>query len=135
QYYNFSWDERPARGEGKVTPEQERAMLAQFAKQQRIQHRIAVEDKVAKLSQHYRVTGIPHTVLIDQTGKVRLVRVGSGLKNARDIEKLLTDLLGPGVDPKPAAIPKPAANPKPADNPKPAANPKPANNAKPGTTP
>jgi hypothetical protein len=100
-------------------------MLARFAKQQHIQHRIAIEDKDAKLSKHYRVSGIPHTVLIDQTGKVRLVRVGSGLKNARDIEKLLTELLGPGVDPKPDADKKPDADRKSDANPKPSTNMKP----------
>ncbi len=144
QYYNFSWDERaerPVRAEGKVAPEQERAMLARFAKQQHIQHRIAIEDKDAKLSKHYRVSGIPHTVLIDQTGKVRLVRVGSGLKNARDIEKLLTELLGPGVDPKPDADKKPDADRKPDADKKPDAdrksdaNPKPRSNTKPVKTP
>ena len=139
QYYNFAWDERaerPVRSDGKVPPDQERAMLARFAQQNGMRHRIALEDKESKLSKHYKVTGIPHTVLIDQTGTVRLVRVGSGLKNARDIEKLLTELLGPArhspANPRPEAPSQPSKA-KPANPASPAIAPKRAaeTNAKP----
>lgn len=110
QYYNFTWDpraKRPVRSDGKVAPEAEREMLSRFAQQHGVRHRIALEDKDAKLSKHYRVAGIPHTVIIDQMGTVRLVRVGSGLKNARDIETLLTELLGPGESSNPRSPPAP----------------------------
>ena len=44
-------------------------------------------------SGYYGVSGIPHVVVIDQAGKVRMVRVGSGDKNAKDIGDLLEQLL------------------------------------------
>lgn len=116
QYYNFTWDpraKRPVRSDGKVAPEAEREMLSRFAQQHGVRHRIALEDKDAKLSKHYRVAGIPHTVIIDQMGTVRLVRVGSGLKNARDIETLLTELLGPGESSNPRSPPAPPAKSNP----------------------
>ena len=36
--------------------------------------------------------GFPHVVVIDQAGKIRMVRVGSGEKNAKDIGDLLEQL-------------------------------------------
>ena len=45
------------------------------------------------MSEYYGVTGIPQAVVIDQEGKVRMVRVGSGDANAKDIDNLLKKLL------------------------------------------
>ena len=35
------------------------------------------------MAEYYAVSGIPHVVVIDREGKVQLIRVGSGDKNAK----------------------------------------------------
>ena len=47
------------------------------------------------MAKHYNVTGIPHVVLVDQEGKIALMRVGSGEQNAKDIEEKIKELLAP----------------------------------------
>jgi hypothetical protein len=39
------------------------------------------------------VTGIPQAVLIDRQGVIRMIRVGSGEKNAHDLEAMIETLL------------------------------------------
>jgi thiol-disulfide isomerase/thioredoxin len=100
-YYNFTWDDaagRPARAQGqeKVAPEKEREMLVKFAAHHNLHHRFAIQ-KDKTLAEYYAVTGIPHVVLIDREGKIRLIRVGSGDKNAKDIQEMLEKLLAGGV--------------------------------------
>ena len=57
-----------------------------------IEHRFGIQGD-NDTSEFYGVTGIPHVVVIDQQGKVRMMRVGSGDKNAQDIGGLLAELL------------------------------------------
>lgn len=93
-YYQYAWDEeakRAKRGED-VAEEDEQEMLRQFAKQHSLTHRFALQTD-RKLSEHYAVTGIPQAVVIDKTGKVRLIRVGSGEENAKDIQELIEKLI------------------------------------------
>lgn len=93
-YYKYTWDEeanRPKRGE-EVSEEVEQDMLAQFAKHHELTHRFALETD-RKLSDHYAVSGIPQAVVIDRTGTVRLVRVGSGEENAKEIEQTIEKLI------------------------------------------
>jgi len=93
-YYKFKWDEeakKPARN-AEVSNEEEQAMLVKFAEMHNLKHRFAIQDGKA-MSEYYQVSGIPHVVVIDQEGKVRLVRVGSGPKNAAAISDLLKKLL------------------------------------------
>lgn len=96
QYYNFKWDDdtsKASRSKDKVTPEDENEMLRKFAEHHSLHHRFAVQKQGSSLADYYAVSGIPHVVLIDQEGKVRLVRVGSGPKNAKDIGDLIEKLL------------------------------------------
>ncbi len=96
QYYNFKWNDdtsKAARSPDKVTPEDENAMLGKFAEHHSLHHRFAVQKKESPLAEYYAVSGIPHVVLIDQEGKVRLIRVGSGPQNAKDIGDLIEKLL------------------------------------------
>ncbi len=99
RFYQYVWDEaagRATRGEGEVTPEQELEMLAKFAEHHELKHRFAIQ-KDSTLSEYYAVTGIPHVVLIDREGKIRLFRVGSGEKNANDIHAMIETLLAEGA--------------------------------------
>lgn len=102
RYYQFGWDEvaaRPKR-EPELKPEQEREATEQFLKHHELKHPIAyVTD--SDLQKHYYVSGIPHVVLIDRQGKVRLFRVGSSDKNVADIEEAIKECL---AEPVPADV-------------------------------
>jgi thiol-disulfide isomerase/thioredoxin len=100
QYYNYQWDEaakRATRATEKVSHEEEQAMLAKFAESHELKHRFAIQAD-GSLSDYYGVTGIPHVVVIDQQGKIRLMKVGSDEANAKEIGEMLAQLL----EPKPA---------------------------------
>ena len=97
RYYNYEWNEkskRASRSQSKVEPADEQKMLSEFAKSHELTHRFAIQsdDSMAK---YYNVTGIPHVVLVDQDGKIALMRVGSGPDNATDIEEKIKELLAP----------------------------------------
>lgn len=95
RFYNYEWNEetgKAKRSKEKVSPEVETKMLEKFAASYELKHRFAVQDG-NDLSKYYGVTGIPHAVVIDQKGKIRMIRVGSGEKNATAIENLLEELL------------------------------------------
>lgn len=95
-YYNYEWNSeagRATRSQGKVTPEQENEMLAQFAEEHDLHHVFAVQSEDSTLSEYYGVTGIPHAVLIDREGKIRMIRVGSGPQNAKDLEAMIEELI------------------------------------------
>jgi thiol-disulfide isomerase/thioredoxin len=87
-YYDYKWDDAAgycarATGGENVTPEQELAMLEKFAGYYHLKHRFAVNERDNReLAEYYGVSGIPHVVVIDQQGKVRMIRVGSGKQNA-----------------------------------------------------
>jgi thiol-disulfide isomerase/thioredoxin len=94
-YYNFTWDDeekKATRATEKVTPAEEQEMLVKFAQSHELKHRFAIEAD-RSLSEYYGVTGIPHVVVIDREGKVRMMKVGSGEANAKEIGDLLAQLL------------------------------------------
>ncbi len=93
-YYQYTWDAKAKRiTKGKdVAEEDEQDMLMEFAKHHKLTHRFAMQDG-RKLSTHYGVTGIPQAVLIDRTGKVRMIRVGSGPTNAKALEEMIEKLI------------------------------------------
>lgn len=94
KYYNYTWDEkakRAKRGE-EVAEEVEQDMLEQFAKHHKLTHAFALQAD-GKMSKHYEVSGIPQAVVIDRQGKIRLIRVGSGESNAKDIENMIEKLI------------------------------------------
>jgi thiol-disulfide isomerase/thioredoxin len=98
-YYGYEWDDtigRAKKAAAAISPEQEHEMLKKFAAHHQLSHRFGVQTD-RSTAEYYAVTGIPHVVVIDQQGKVRLVRVGSGDANAKDIGELLEKLLAPKV--------------------------------------
>ena len=97
RYYGYKWDAEAGRatrasGDEKPTPEEENDALQKFAEANNLHHRITIQ-KDQTLSDHYAVTGIPHVVVIDRQGKVQLIRVGSGEKNANDVSEMLAKLI------------------------------------------
>lgn len=97
RYYNYAWNDdagRASRSKDEVAPEDENVMLEKFAALHGLEHRFAVTPKDSKFQSEYGVSGIPQAVVVDQEGKIRLIRVGSGEANAKDIHDLLEELLG-----------------------------------------
>ena len=93
-YYKYGWNEETGRIErgAAAEPEAERDAMVHFIKHHELRHPVAyVTDR--QLQEFYVVNGIPHAVLIDRQGKVRLFRIGSGDANAADIEKAIKECL------------------------------------------
>lgn len=75
---------------GKVAPEEERKLIADFVKRHKITYPIAIADTRANF-ETYAVTGIPTMVLIDKEGNVKKIEVGGG--DDEYIEKAIKSLL------------------------------------------
>ena len=77
------------------TREGEQEMLTDFAAHHKLEHLLMTlpEEALKKTFTDYRVTGIPHVVLVDRQGVIRLVKVGAGEANARAIEAKILELL------------------------------------------
>lgn len=94
-YQNYGWDDdskRAVRGGEGFTSEEEHEAMQQFATHHELRHPIGFT-KDRSLSEHYVVSGIPHVVLIDRQGKVRLFKIGSGEANAHAIEEAIKECL------------------------------------------
>lgn len=96
RYYKYDWDDEAKRikQDADLEPAKEEAALVRFAEHHKLQHVFAVQKADSKLSEFYGVTGIPTAVLVDREGKVKMIRVGSGEKNARDLEAGIREALG-----------------------------------------
>jgi thiol-disulfide isomerase/thioredoxin len=93
-YEEYGWDEVAGRAarQDDIEPEAERAAMELFVKHHELRHPIAF---VAgrELHDFYGVSGIPHAVIIDRAGKVRLFRIGSGAQNAADLKQAIEECL------------------------------------------
>ena len=94
RYSKYDWDDEASRIKRArdLEPEKEREALKRFADHHELKHPLAVMAETS-LHEHYVVTGIPHAVLVDRSGKVRLFRIGSGEQNAHDIEEMIETCL------------------------------------------
>ncbi|HEY2249894.1 MAG TPA: TlpA disulfide reductase family protein [Planctomycetaceae bacterium] len=102
KYYKHEWDDEAKRTKQTQTPAeftaaQEQETLVKFAEHHMLKHRFAVMSNTSGFDKEYGVTGIPQAVLIDRTGAVRMIRVGSGDKNAHDLDTLLEELFRDGA--------------------------------------
>ena len=99
-YHSYDWDEEAGRSKrvSDLEPAAERAGMEKFADHHGLSHPIAFVDN-SDLDDHYVVKGIPHVVLIDRAGKVRMHRIGSGERNAADLEQAIEECL---AEPAPA---------------------------------
>jgi thiol-disulfide isomerase/thioredoxin len=79
----------------KVTKEQEQDLLKDFAEYHKLKHRLVALPKSdwGQVCKEYGVQGIPQAVLIDRKGNVRMVKVGSGEKNAKALGDMIKELL------------------------------------------
>jgi len=99
RYYNFNWNAetktalRVDKAKAMVPANEEQEMLVKFADFHGLKHRFAVQADDS-VSEYYQVTSIPHVVVIDQQGKIRLIKVGNTEQNAKAIGEMLEKLLG-----------------------------------------
>ncbi len=96
--YGYTWDEesnkaKPAKDRDEVLLADELDMLKKFIASYDLHHRSMVTPKDSTMSADYGVTGIPHVALIDQEGKIQLIKVGSGPASAKEIEAKIKELL------------------------------------------
>lgn len=95
QYYGCDWD--PVAGRCVYTSglshEEERDAMAKFAEQNQLGYHLAFMPESTTLPEKYGVAAIPHVVLLDRRGNVRLIRVGAGEQTAADIETMIDQLL------------------------------------------
>lgn len=94
--YNFQWDEqagRAVRADEPQADEDELAMLEKFITHHELQHPTIVTPEKSTMNANYGVSGIPHAVVIDKKGVIRLVKVGSGDENAKAIEATIQQCL------------------------------------------
>jgi len=83
--YNQDQDERA----------KEQQMLKEFTASYELAYRIQVNSKEdwERLCANYKVQYLPHVVLIDRKGMVRMIKEGSGEQNARALESAIKKLL------------------------------------------
>ncbi len=97
----YTWDEeksRAVRGTD-VSHEQELEMLASFRKHYDLRHGFVLTPKGSEYNKQLAVSGIPQAVLLDKQGVIRMIKVGSGPKNAHDLEEAIKKLLDEGTKP------------------------------------
>lgn len=82
--------------EEKQSTTEEQAMLKDFAEHHKLNHILMTvpRENMEKIYEEYKVRGIPHVVLIDRKGVVRLVKVGAGEATAKAIEEMIKTLIG-----------------------------------------
>ena len=94
--YNYVWDEKknyPKRSGKDIELEDEIEMLKTFVAKHELPFRMMVVKDKSKLEKSVGVTSIPHAVIIDQQGVVRLVCRGNTRANADTIESKVSELL------------------------------------------
>jgi thiol-disulfide isomerase/thioredoxin len=94
--YNYEWNEQAQRAErieGEHSDEDEIAMLEQFLAHHELGHPTIVTPQNSNMQGEYAVSGIPHAVLIDRKGVIRMVKVGSGEANAKALHDKIEELL------------------------------------------
>jgi thiol-disulfide isomerase/thioredoxin len=94
--YGYRWDEdagRAVSSQEDVSEADELAMLEKFMSSHELLHPTIVTPEGSKMQQEYAVTGIPHAVLIDKKGTIRMIKVGSGQENADALHAKIAELL------------------------------------------
>jgi thiol-disulfide isomerase/thioredoxin len=94
--YNITWDEatgQPTRGEAAVEAGEEVEAIRKFMEKYELTYPTLVMPEDSTMGQEFGVTGIPHVVLIDRKGIIRLVKIGGNEQNAAEIEAGIKELL------------------------------------------
>ena len=93
-YYKYDWDDNADRAvrQEELALEDERAAMDQFSKHYQLPYPIAYVIG-HELQEFYGVSAIPHYVVIDRHGKVRLSRVGVSPRDTADLEQAIEECL------------------------------------------
>jgi len=94
--YGYEWNEetgRAARATEEVSLETEQKMLDKFMSHHELHHATIITPKSSEMQKQFGVTGIPHAVLIDRQGNVRMIKVGSGPTNSQALREMIEQLL------------------------------------------
>jgi thiol-disulfide isomerase/thioredoxin len=96
QYYNFLWDaeaKRASQADDPVEAASERETIDLFLDHHQLEHPVFVTPKESGMSSEFGVRGIPHVVLVDREGIVRLIKTGAGEQTAEEIHAKIKELL------------------------------------------
>lgn len=94
--YGYEWNEetsRAAKATEEVSLETEQQMLDKFMSHHELHHATIITPKSSEMQKQFGVTGIPHAVLIDKQGNVRMIKVGSGPTNSKALHEMIEQLL------------------------------------------
>lgn len=93
--YGYSWDEKNERAVkgNEVSHDEEMEMLKLFRDHHKLKHGFVVLKPKSDYNKSLMVSGIPQAVLIDKKGIIRMIKVGSGERNAHDLENEIQKLL------------------------------------------
>lgn len=94
--YGYEWNEesgRAAKAKEDISLETEQQMLDKFMSHHELHHATIVTPKTSEMQKQFGVTGIPHAVLIDRLGNVRMIKVGSGPANSKALHEMIEVLL------------------------------------------
>jgi len=97
-FEKFAFDKKTGRleeAQQDLTKEQEQEMLTDFAAHHKLEYHLTVlpQKESDKVSDDYKVEGIPHAVLIDRKGVVRMIKVGAEEENAKELAKMIKQLI------------------------------------------
>ncbi len=96
RHFGLVWNDQlqqPQRAEEPVTPEDENLVIEKFLEQREWKHPTMIVPGNSDMIRNYGVAGLPHTVIIDRAGKVRLVESGVSPGWADTIEAMIQKLL------------------------------------------
>ena len=94
--YNYVWNEAtesPTKSKKNVELEDELEMLKKFVARHELPFRLMVVERGSELGESLGVASIPHAVVVDQTGVVRLVGRGNTEANSAAIQSKIRELL------------------------------------------
>ena len=94
--YGYEWNEesgQAAKAKEEVSLETEQQMLDKFMSHHELHHATIMTPKTSEMQKQFGVTGIPHAVLIDRLGNVRMIKVGSGPANSKALHEMIEVLL------------------------------------------
>ena len=94
--YGYEWNEetgRAARATEEVSLETEQKMLDKFMSHHELHHATIITPKSSEMQKEFGVTGIPHAVLIDRQGNIRMIKVGSGPTNSQALQEMIEQLV------------------------------------------
>lgn len=97
---NYKWSRlkrRPVRVKKPETLAEQLDSLGRFAAHYKLSHRITVVNDDS-LGKHYGLIGIPHVVLIDRAGRVRLIHSGSSAKQSQELKAMVEELMKAASD-------------------------------------